>query len=138
MKNSKGIVMLAVVIVLGIILSGCSPNAYTSNNTSNADTSAITKQSEIDAVTSASAKTNDGEQAFTSEELAKYDGKNGEPAYVAVNGVVYDVSDVDKWANGEHFEGLTAGKDLTKEIMEDSPHGLSVLDNLPIVGTLSE
>lgn len=29
---------------------------------------------------------------FTREELAQYDGKNGNPAYVAYKGKVYDVS----------------------------------------------
>ncbi|MCT6807216.1 MAG: steroid-binding protein, partial [Bombilactobacillus sp.] len=30
-------------------------------------------------------------EKFTKESLAKYDGKNGNPAYVAINGDVYDV-----------------------------------------------
>ncbi len=30
---------------------------------------------------------------FTREELKKYDGKNGRPAYIAYKGKVYDVSD---------------------------------------------
>jgi len=45
-------------------------------------------------------------------ELSKFDGKNGNPAYVAVNGVVYDVTDNAAWAAASHF-GLSAGKDLT-------------------------
>lgn len=31
-------------------------------------------------------------QEFTLEELKKYNGKNGNPAYIAVNGKVYDVT----------------------------------------------
>ena len=32
------------------------------------------------------------EKIFTKNELAQYNGQNGQPAYVAVQGVVYDVS----------------------------------------------
>ena len=49
---------------------------------------------------------------FTLQELSKYDGKDGNPAYVAVNGTVYDVTNNAAWAAATHF-GLKAGKDLT-------------------------
>jgi predicted heme/steroid binding protein len=53
-------------------------------------------------------------RTFTPEELAKYNGQNGVPAYVAVNGVVYDLTKVPEWANGRHFcSGAIAGKDIT-------------------------
>ena len=38
------------------------------------------------------------QRTFTIEELAKFDGKNGRPAYVAVNGMVYDVTNNRAWA----------------------------------------
>lgn len=78
-----------------------------------------------------------GGLVLTVEELAAYNGKDGQPAYVAVDGVIYDVTDVPEWENGEHYSGLTAGNDLTEEIKNQSPHGLSVLDGLPVVGTLA-
>ena len=34
------------------------------------------------------------EKIFTEKELGKYDGQNGNPAYVAIDGVVYDVTNV--------------------------------------------
>jgi len=74
-------------------------------------------------------------QVFTQEELSQYDGQDGNPAYVAVDGVVYDVSDVGAWQGGEHFNGVVAGVDNTEEI-SSAPHGTSVLEDLPIVGTL--
>lgn len=76
-------------------------------------------------------------RVFTLEELSQYDGKNGSPAYVAVDGVVYDVIDVEPWANGEHKNGITAGNEFSDEIL-NSPHGKGVLDNLPVVGMLEE
>ncbi len=71
---------------------------------------------------------------FDAAELAKYDGQNGNRAYVAVEGKVYDVTDVPQWANGSHFGKFQAGKDLTTEIETLSPHGVSKLDSVPIVG----
>ena len=49
---------------------------------------------------------------FTQEELSKHTGKDGNPAFVAVNGIVYDVTNNAVWAAATHF-GLTAGKDLS-------------------------
>lgn len=74
------------------------------------------------------------QKEFTLEELAQSDGKNGKPAYIAVGGIVYDVSNEPTWAEGAHF-GLIAGKDLTEEFQ--SCHGTSkILDKFPKVGTL--
>ncbi|MDB6352927.1 cytochrome b5 domain-containing protein [Trichococcus sp. K1Tr] len=77
-------------------------------------------------------------RTFTLEELSQYNGKDGQPAYVAVDGVVYDVTNVEAWKNGDHKLGLTAGNELTEEITNLSPHGKKVLERLPIVGELVE
>ena len=71
---------------------------------------------------------------FTITELAKYDGKSGNPAYVAVDGVVYDVSVSSAWGGGTHF-GLYSGKDLTTEFK--SCHSMiDLLNKLPKVGVI--
>ena len=70
---------------------------------------------------------------FNADELAKYDGQNGNPAYIAVNGKVYDVSDVPQWSGGSHFGRFKAGVDLSEGIKQ-SPHGTAKLDSVPIVG----
>lgn len=72
---------------------------------------------------------------LTAEELAAYNGQNGQPAYIAVDGVIYDVTNVPQWKNGGH-NGFSAGKDLTNEIKTVSPHGVSKLKGLPVVGKL--
>ena len=45
------------------------------------------------------------EKTFTTTELAEFDGRNGHPAYVAVKGIVYDVSNVPQWKDGKHQIG---------------------------------
>lgn len=78
-----------------------------------------------------------GERVFTSAELAQYDGANGKPAYVAVNGVVYDVSLEATWGGGTHFS-LYAGKDLSAQFNGCHSGMLEVLRNLPLVGVLQD
>lgn len=72
---------------------------------------------------------------LTPEELAKFDGKEGRPAYVAVRGFIYDVTPYINatWAEGIHF-GILAGTDATKDF--DTCHNHSVLEKLKIVGKL--
>jgi predicted heme/steroid binding protein len=74
---------------------------------------------------------NDQTKTFTLQELAKYDGKNGNPAYVAVDGTVYDVSTL--FINGRH-RGCSAGQDVTAEFYDE--HSKSILSDYPIMGTL--
>ncbi|MDF2906391.1 MAG: heme/steroid binding protein [Herbinix sp.] len=75
--------------------------------------------------------------SFTVEELAYYDGTSGKPAYVAVNGVVYDVSAVVRWAGGRHF-GMQAGKNLSAAFMGCHQGIMDRLNKLPKVGTLEK
>ena len=76
-----------------------------------------------------------GTLELTLDQLKQYDGKNGNPAYVAVDGIIYDVTNVKAWRNGEH-NGYSAGNDLTDIIKNKSPHGVKNLEGLPIVGKL--
>lgn len=75
-------------------------------------------------------------RTFTAAELAAFDGTDDQPAYVAYNGVVYDVSAGPTWAEGMHFEHL-AGRDLT-EALEGAPHDDEVFEGMPVVGHLAE
>ena len=71
---------------------------------------------------------------FTAEELAAFNGKNGQPAYVAYKGIVYDVTESAMWGDGEHEAMHDAGADLTQE-HDDAPHDVYVTD-FPEVGRL--
>ena len=75
------------------------------------------------------------QKAFTLEELKYYNGENGRAAYVAVNGVVYDVSRRIGWAGGTHF-GLFSGNDLSQQFMACHRGLTAILDQLPVVGIL--
>ena len=75
------------------------------------------------------------QDTFTIEELSEYDGQDGSNAYVAVNGIVYDVTDNDAWTEGEHAGEQLAGTDAT-DVITESPHGESVLEDLETVGEL--
>ena len=79
----------------------------------------------------------DGLIELTLDELAYYDGTDGKPAYVAVDGVVYDMSDSSRWRGGNH-NGYQAGQDLTNVIDNISPHGRRTLSRVPQVGILVE
>ena len=93
-------------------------------------------QENAETTTLASPGETEGEMIeLTIEELSQFNGKDGNKAYVAVDGVIYDVTDVPPWSGGMH-NGNEAGQDLSEQIADLSPHGKRVLDNLPVVGTL--
>jgi predicted heme/steroid binding protein len=108
---------LSIVIGATTLLASCtSPTSGTSGSQTSISTSSELRQ-------------------FTLSELAQYNGDNGGLAYVAVNGIVYDVTDADGWENGWHQGLHLAGTDATA-VFATSPHSQSLLDELPIVGTL--
>jgi predicted heme/steroid binding protein len=74
---------------------------------------------------------------FSRDELARCDGKDGAPAYIAYNGKVYDVSNSYHWRNGRHHAMHSAGLDLTDSLRE-APHAAHLLDRAPVVGILEE
>jgi len=66
---------------------------------------------------------------FTASELAAYNGLNGQPAYAAVDGLVYDFSSL--FRNGQHA-GHSAGQDLSAAFYRQHPS--SLLNRYKIVG----
>lgn len=67
---------------------------------------------------------------YNVDTLAVYNGLNGQPAYAAVDGLVYDFSRV--FRGGRHH-GYSAGQDLTEAFY--SEHSRGILSGYTIVGT---
>lgn len=122
--SRKKLSMMLQAGLAGLLLVACAPATVEDS---------ATTSSEVVSVSSSAAEM----QTFTLEELSQYTGKDGQPGYVAVDGVVYDVTNVEAWKDGEHQMGLTAGNELSEEI-NSSPHGKQVLEGLPIVGEFVE
>lgn len=80
---------------------------------------------------SASSTYDNSIKTFTLAELSKYNGENGNPAYVAVDGDIYDLSSV--FTTGKHFSHY-AGTELTNAFY--SYHAKRSLSKYPIVGKL--
>lgn len=77
--------------------------------------------------------------ALTQDQLAQFDGKEGRAAYVAVDGVIYDVSASRSWPEGTHSRcdlGAMAGKDLSEVIRRAPANMRSLLERMPVVGRL--
>ena len=75
------------------------------------------------------------DRQITEDELQKYDGQDGRPAYVAFKGKVYDVSGSKLWPGGMHQRRHKAGKDLTADLAA-APHSEVIFQRVPAVGTL--
>jgi predicted heme/steroid binding protein len=78
------------------------------------------------------------EQTFTERELRQFDGTRGRPAYIAHEGVVYDVTTSTLWRGGFHKDLHYAGTDLTRTLRK-APHTAEVFTHATVkrVGRLN-
>ena len=127
------IALFAVGCASGSVNNAAATAAATDSAASATSAPAASDNSASAAATTPSAE--NGTLELTLDQLKQYDGKNGNPAYVAVDGVIYDVTNVPQWKNGEH-NGYSAGNDLTDIIKNKSPHGVKQLKGIPVVGKL--
>lgn len=74
------------------------------------------------------------EKEFTTQELRRYNGKGNNPAYIAYEGRVYDVSNSPHWREGVHYPH-GAGENLSGA-MKGAPHSIDKLERFPVVGKL--
>jgi len=75
------------------------------------------------------------ELRLTEMELRQFNGERGRPAYIAYDGVIYDVSDAPNWRGGMHREMHYTGLDLTRSLRK-APHNASVFQRVRRVGVL--
>ncbi len=69
------------------------------------------------------------------DELARFDGKEGRPAYIAYKGGIYDMTKSRLWKNGSHLAKHAAGNDLT-DFLTNAPHGEDRILAMPRVGRI--
>lgn len=71
------------------------------------------------------------------DSLERYNGQEGMPAYIAVNGIVYDISESDEWKHGRYL-GVKAGVDLSEDLSNESGEILRMLARFRVVGVIKE
>jgi len=73
-------------------------------------------------------------QTYTKQQLALRNGQDKPQIWVALKGIIYDVTESRLWKNGKHYEHW-AGQDLTEELA-DAPHTDAVFEKFEKVGLL--
>jgi len=85
-----------------------------------------------DAATRCANKTHDeGHKVLTQAELRGYDGTDGAPEYIAIHGIVYDITNVNLLKGGKHH-GVASGCDVSELFV----HNQAILNRLKVVGKL--
>jgi len=137
MKNKHGIKIALSIVGLGILFIGLYQFAFATTFSESPffQSDQTAKMSNSSKIAQASAVTN-VEITFTMSEIAKYNGMNGNPAYIVVSGTIYDVTKIGEWSGGEH-QGIRAGQDVTA-FFANSPHAASLLNQLPIIGKVGD
>lgn len=138
-KALKKTIFVLIIILIFAAIAGCSakePDTQMQETGGSASTESV----DTNANESESSESTDPQlPEFNAEELAKYNGLDGNPAYVAYEGYVYDVSDIKAWKDGIHQGKHKAGFDYTEVLNNQAPHSpKNLTDNAPIVGIYNE
>lgn len=127
--------LAALSLTAGVVtLAACSQSGPDAESSTTASTSPTTSPSSTSTASS-------GEVTFTVDELAGFDGKDGRAAYVAVDGVVYDLTGSRSWPDGNHSLcnlGAMAGKDLSEEMKKAPSNMWALLALMPMVGKMAK
>src|SRR6056297_1385705 len=122
MTRMKFLSIMLLAIILLLFAAGCSPSAEVPMSL---DDETAGETSEMN------------EKIFTVEEVASFNGKNGQKAYVIYDGYVYDVTGHPQWQSGSHG-GNAAGTDITGNLKDVAPHGISKLGEAERIGKIAE
>jgi len=125
------VVTFAIILAIGMV----GTSVYFANKTQKATTLGSFDTTTVLPPTPVSMPT--PSRAFSAETIKQFNGQDGQPCYVAVNGTVYEIKDNNYWKTGEHTPSGGrgyCGADMSN-VISQSPHGESVLGGLPKVGT---
>jgi predicted heme/steroid binding protein len=124
------IVGLVSFAMLFISLTYASPNKTNSKDSRPTLTAEEKKEEEL---------REDRDEGFvTKEQLARNDGLEGRKCWISIDKDIYDATDNPQWIDGQYTPSngqAKCGQDLTRALNE-SPHGASVLGELPQIGEL--
>lgn len=126
---------LTIVLCIFLLLFGCSKTTPEVNQSENSTTE--NSDSTFDESTGLTIDAETGLLQMTIDELEQFNGKDGNKAFVAIDGNVYDVTNNRKWLDGNHEKGMSAGRDLSAFI-SSTPHGYDILKQFTVVGKIVE
>jgi len=120
MTRTKILFIMLLAVIFLLFAAGCNPSAEVPISSGNEE-----ETSETD------------EKIFTAEEIASFNGKDGQKAYVVYDGYVYDVTEHPQWQSGSHG-GNMAGTDITENLKDVAAHGISKLGEVEKIGKIAE
>ena len=71
---------------------------------------------------------------YSRSHLALRNGQDKPEIWVALHGIIYEVTQSRLWRDGKHYEHW-AGQDLTDEL-KDAPHDAKVFEKFKVIGKL--
>ncbi|WP_029211609.1 cytochrome b5 domain-containing protein [Arsenicicoccus bolidensis] len=118
-------ITLAVVIAVAaaVVYAYSKPNPNAGDTTKLQRTVSSTEQHTLDTVT------------ITGDQLTAATCADGAACYLAVDGVVYDMSGFPSWMKRGRHHGIEAGTDATEAFVK-SGHARDKLQSMPVVGRL--
>jgi predicted heme/steroid binding protein len=139
MVAASALTVFAFVLVASLGLVACGQGGSDTTELTTQVTGGSTTDT-TDATVTSTTDSGSEQTTFTLDELAQFDGKDGRSAYVAVDGVVYDVTGSRMWPEGGHARcdlGAAAGQDLSELINKAPANMRGLLSRMPVVGRLA-